>query len=83
MFVTSKRRFKAQFNMKTLLEILLVLVVYSQLYPYFLGNEDSVLNELIADSDPITAALLSLLPFVIVAMIIIGVFTYNAMSRRR
>jgi len=86
MFVISKRGFKAQFTMKALLEVLLVLVVYSQLYPAFIGNPDSPMNELITDmetTDPITASLLSLLPFVLVAMIIIGIIGYNVLIGRR
>jgi len=86
MFVTSKRGFKAQFTMKVLLEIFLLLVVYSTLYPAFMGNEDSWLNTLIIDfqeSDPITASLLRLLPFVIAAVIIIGVLSFNMIYSRR
>jgi len=75
MFDTSKRGFKAQFNAKTLLEIALLLIIYSQIYPTLI---EPYLQTSIDNSDPITAALLSLLPFVIAAVIIIGVFSYNA-----
>ncbi len=80
MFVISKRGFKAQFTMKTLLEIALLLIVYSQIYPTLI---EPYLNTAIADSDPITSALLSLLPFVIACVIIIGVFSFNEIYSRR
>lgn len=80
MFVISKRGFKAQTTMSVLLEIMLLLVVYSQLYPTLI---EPYLNSLIADSDAITAAILSLLPFVIAIVIIIGTFSINALASRR
>jgi len=80
MFVTSKRGFKAQFTMKTLLEIALLLVVYSQPYPNLI---EPYLNTIIGDSDEITSAILSILPFVIACMIIIGVFSFNTIVSRR
>lgn len=80
MFVTSKRGFKAQFTMKTLLEIALLLVVYSQIYPTLI---EPYLNTMIADSDEVTSAILSLLPFVVACVIIIGVFSFNTIYSRR
>ena len=79
MFATTKKRFKAQFTIKVLLEIVLLLIIYSQIYPTLI---EPYLQTQINNSDGITAALLSLLPFVIAAMILIGVISYNAMRRR-
>ncbi len=81
MFVTSKRGFKAQFNMKTMLEIVLMLIVYAQIYPTLV--EPYIESAIENADDPIVAALLSFLPFLIVAMILIGVFGYNAIRGRR
>jgi cytochrome bd-type quinol oxidase subunit 2 len=71
---------KAQFTMRTLLEVGLMLIVYSQIYPFLI---EAPLQTLIANSDPVTAALLSLLPFVIIAVIIIGVLGYNSIGGRQ
>jgi hypothetical protein len=38
---------------------------------------------LISGSDPVSAAILSLLPFVIAAMILIGIVSFSTLSRRR
>ena len=81
MFVTSKRGFKAQFNMKTMLEIVLMLIVYAQIYPTLV--EPYIETAIANADDPIVAALLSFLPFLIVAMILIGVFSYSAIRSRR
>jgi len=80
MFVTSKRGFKAQATMQILLEIALLLIVYSQIYPTLI---EPYLNTIIGDSDEITSAILSLLPFVIACVIIIGVFSINVVASRR
>ena len=83
MFVTSKRGFKAQFTLKTLLEVMLLIVVYSQLYPHLIEPYLNESSELMQNSDPMTQALLSLLPFIIIAVIVIGVIGYNSLSGRR
>ncbi len=82
MFAISKPRFKAQFTMKVLLEVVLLIIVYSQLYPTLI---EPYLETQINASDPVTAAFLSLLPFVIAAVIVIGVIGYNTIggTRRR
>lgn len=80
MLSISKQTFKAQFTMKTLLEVGLVLIVYSQIYPTLI---EPPLQSLISGSDPISAALLSLLPFVIAAMILIGIVSFSTLSGRR
>lgn len=77
MFATSKTGFCAQSTMKVLLEIVLLLIVYSQLYPVLI---EPYLETQISTSDPITAALLSIIPFVIAAMIIIGILSWNILA---
>ena len=81
MFVTSKRGFKAQFNMKTMLEIVLTIIVFARIYPTLV--EPNIELAIANAEDPIVAALLSLLPFLIVAMILIGIFSYNTIRGRR
>jgi len=84
-FATSKKGFKAQFTMKVLLEVGLVLIVYGQIYPVLI---EPPLKNLTTPgghgySDPISAAILNLLPFVIACVIIIGIIGFNAMGSRR
>ena len=81
MFAISKRGFKAQFNMKTMLEIALMLIVYAQIYPTLV--EPYIESAIANSNDSIVSALLSILPFLIVAMILIGLFSYNTISGRR
>jgi len=71
---------RAQSTMKILLEVGLLLIVYSQIYPTLI---ESPLQSIITNSDAVTAALLSLLPFVIAAVIIIGVISFNMIGSRR
>ena len=77
--------FKAQFTMKVLLEVILLLIVYSQVYPAliepYLQNFTNPTGS--SYSDPISAAILSLLPFIIAAVIVIGVVGFNMIGRRR
>jgi len=80
MFNTTKRGFKAQFNMKVLLEMALMLIVYAQIYPTLV--EDQIETAIASTTDPIVIALLSLLPFLIVAMILIGVWSFNTVRGR-
>ena len=72
--------FKAQFTMKVLLEVALMLIVYAQIYPTLI---EPPINDMIADSDPSTGTLLSLIPFAIAATIIIGIITGNMITGRR
>ena len=85
MFALSKPVFKAQFTMKVLLEVRLILIVYSQIYPTLIEEplRDFILPGGDAYSDPISASILSLLPFVIAAMIVIGVISFNVIGGRR
>ena len=80
MFAISKPYLKAQFSMKVLLEVALLLIVYAQIYPTLI---EPYLNDIIATSDDITGAILSLLPFVIAIIIILGVIGFNALGGRR
>jgi cytochrome bd-type quinol oxidase subunit 2 len=66
--------------MKVLLEVALMLFVYSQIYPTLI--EPSI-SAAIADSDSATGTLLSLVPFAIAAMIIIGIIGGNMITGRR
>ena len=77
---TKQTSFHAQFTMKTLLEIALMLFVYAQIYPTLI---EPAINSSISSSDPATGTLLSLIPFVIAAMIIIGVIGGNMITGRR
>lgn len=80
MFAISKPVFKAQFTVKILLEVGLMLIIYSQIYPTLI---EPPLESIIDSSDPASAALLSLLPFVIAAVIVIGVVSFNLIGGRR
>lgn len=80
MFKENHRGFKAQFDIRTLLEIALSLIVYSQIYPTLI---EPPLNTMITDSDPATGALLSIIPFLIAAMICIGIIAGNIIRGRR
>jgi cytochrome bd-type quinol oxidase subunit 2 len=78
MFATTKNYFKAQFTVKVLLEVALFLIIYSQIYPTLI---EPYLETQINNSDPTTAVLLTIIPFVIACMIIIGIFSYNLKRR--
>ena len=80
MFAISKPVFKANFTVKTLLEVSLFLIIYSEIYPTLI---EPYLETQINNSDPATATLLSLLPFVIAAVIIIIVISWNVIGGRR
>ena len=81
MFSTKKDdSFKAQFTMKVLLEVALMLFVYSQIYPTLI--EPSIAT-MIGSSDSSTGTLLSLIPFAIAAIIILGVIGGNMITGRR
>lgn len=63
---------KAQFTIISLVMVLIMLVVYSQLYPVM----EPYITSLIATSDPATATLVSLIPFFIALAIIMSVLWY-------
>jgi hypothetical protein len=59
--------------------VLVMLVVYSQLYPVL----ETFINDLIGESDPATATLISLLPFFIALAILLSVIWYIVPSGGR
>ena len=76
---TTKVFFKAQFTIVSLVMVLVMLVVYSQLYPVL----EEYITELIGVSDPATATLISLLPFFIALAILLSVIWYIVPSGGR
>jgi cytochrome bd-type quinol oxidase subunit 2 len=74
------KSFQGQFTMKVLLEVALMLFVYSQVYPTLV---EPAISTMIGNSDSATGTLLSLIPFAIAAMIIIGVIGGNMITGRR
>lgn len=82
MFATSKPMFRAQFTIRVLLEVGLMLIVYSQIYPVLIAP---YIEDIICDptTDSVVAALLSLLPFIMALIIILSVLGFNIMGGRR
>lgn len=76
---SSKTCFKAQFTIVSLVMILVMLIVYSQLYPVI----EHFIDELIGESDPATATLISLIPFFIALAILLSVIWYIVPSGGR
>lgn len=76
----TNQSFKGQFTMKVLLEVALMLFVYSQIYPTLI---EPAISSAILDSDSATGTLLSLIPFAIAAIIIIGIIGGNMITGRR
>jgi len=72
------KRIKAQFTMAALVGVLVMLIVYSQLYPVL----EPLINTLIGNSDPATATIISLIPFFIAVAILLSVLYYIVPSRR-
>ena len=75
----TKSRIKAQFTMVALVGVLIMIIVYSQLYPII----EPFINTLIATSDPATATVISLIPFFIAVSILLSVLYYIMPSGRR
>lgn len=67
-----KTKMKGQFTIISLVMVLVMLIVYSQLYPVM----EPFITDLIGHSDPATATLISLLPFFIALAIIMSVIWY-------
>lgn len=63
---------KGQFTIVSLVMVLIMLIVYSQLYPVM----EPFITDLIGESDPATATLISLIPFFIALAIIMSVLWY-------
>lgn len=72
-------RMKAQFTMVALVGILIMLIVYSQLYPIL----EQFLTPLMAQVDPATATIISLIPLFIAVSILLSVLSYIMPSGRR
>lgn len=77
MLTIRTKRISGQFTIVSLVMTLVMLVVYSQLYPTIEGY----ITVLIGESDPATATLLSLLPFFIAIAIIMSVIWYIVPQR--
>jgi len=70
--------FRGQFTIVSLVEILIMLVVYSKLYPVielFIWNLTNI-------SDPATGAIISMVPFFIAVAIIMSITWYIIPQRR-
>ena len=63
---------KGQFTIISLVMVLIMIIVYSQLYPVI----EPFLATLINDSDPATATLVGLIPFFIALAVIMSVLWY-------
>jgi hypothetical protein len=70
--------YRGQFTIVSLVEILIMLIVYSKLYPVI---ELSILN-LTNVSDPATGAIISMVPFFIAVAIIMSITWYIIPQRR-
>jgi len=78
MLTISRMKMRGQFTIISLVMVLVMLVVYSQLYPTI----ETYISSLIATSDPATATLISLLPFFIALAIIMSVLWYIVPQRK-
>ena len=76
---TTRTCFKAQFTIVALVMILVMLVVYSQLYPVI----EHFITDLIEECDPATATLISLIPFFIALAILLSIVWYVVPSGGR
>ncbi len=72
-------RIKAQFTMVALVGVLIMLIVYSQLYPII----EQFITPLMAQVDPATATIVSLIPFFIAVSILLSVLYYIVPGGRR
>jgi hypothetical protein len=72
MLSITKLKLKAQFTIVSLVMVLVMLVVYAYMYPTI----ETYIDLLIADSDPATATLISLIPFFIAIAIIMSIIWY-------
>jgi hypothetical protein len=70
--------FRGQFTIVSLVEILIMLVVYSKLYPVI----EPFITSLINVSDPATGAIISMVPFFIAIAIIMSITWYIIPQRR-
>ena len=77
--LTTKSRIEAQFTMVALVGVLVMIIVYSQIYPII----EQFLIPLMASSDPATATILSLVPFFVAVSILLSVLYYIVPGGRR
>lgn len=76
--ISRNRRMPGQFTIVALVMTLVMIIVYSQLYPVI----ETFLTPLIASSDPATAAMLTMLPFFIAIAIIMSTVWYIVPQKR-
>lgn len=70
---------KAQFTIISLVMVLIMIIVYSQLYPII----EPFLKSLMNNSDPATATIIGLIPFFIALAIVMSVLWYVIPQRGR
>jgi hypothetical protein len=70
---------QGQFTMIALAGILLMIIVYSQLYPII----EPFITDLVNISDPASATIISLIPLFIAISILLSVLSYIMPSGRR
>ena len=70
-------KIKAQFNLEVLLMSFITLVVFSHLYP----TMKEMIDDLVPQTDPLTAILVQLLPFLIISAIIGTIWKYTLPKR--
>lgn len=73
------RRIHGQFTMVALVGILLMIIVYSQLYPIL----EPFITQLTLTLDPASATIVSLIPLFIAISILLSVLSYIMPSGRR
>jgi uncharacterized BrkB/YihY/UPF0761 family membrane protein len=72
-------RLKGQFTMVALVGVLIMIIVYSQLYPIL----EPFITSLTSTTDPATATIISLLPFFIAVSILLSIIYYIVPGGRR
>jgi hypothetical protein len=78
MFLKNRNGFRGQFTIVSLIEILIMLIVYSKLYPVL----EPFITDLVNVSDPATGAILGMVPFFIAVAIIMSITWYIIPQRR-
>lgn len=79
LFINKERfGFKAQFTLVSLIMVLVMLIVYSQLYPVI----EPYITELVGESDDATAVIIGLVPFFIAVAIVMSILYYIIPQRR-
>lgn len=78
----TKTRMKGQFTIVSLVMTLVMIIVYSQLYPVIENFLTPLVVQLNAAGDPATATLINLIPFFIAIAIIMSVIWYIVPQKR-